>query len=364
MVQARDAALFTLLYGCGLRIAEALALDVARRPRSADAAAAGAAARATSSGIVPVLPVVREAIGRLAALTTRGRRPAAPLFLGVRGGRLDPAVAQRDLRQFRRLAGLPEHATPHALRHSFATHLLGRRRRSALHPGTARPCQPVHDPALHRGGHRPADGGLAHEPSARDPRARMSEDIETARDGMERATEAHERGEVPHARRAALVIAVLAAALAIAENGAKDAQTATLTDHIAASDVWAEYQAKSVRRSVFAQTADLLSALPNAADPAVAARVAHAKQEAARMQSEPAGKGMEQLAAEAHALERSRETHEHRYEGLEKAGGALQLAIVLVTVSVVTATRALMWGGAILGLLAALFGIATALAVI
>jgi len=120
--QARDVALFTLLYGSGLRIAEALALDVR------DAPCAGRPLRVIGKGskerVVPVLPAVAAAIADWLKLHPGASDPAAPLFIGVRGGRLDPAVAQRRLREFRRLAGLPEHATPHALRHSFATHLL------------------------------------------------------------------------------------------------------------------------------------------------------------------------------------------------------------------------------------------------
>jgi integrase/recombinase XerC len=117
--QARDTALFTLLYGCGLRIAEALALDV----RDARDAVLRVVGKGGKERIVPVLAVVREAIAAWLALHP-DPRPDSPLFLGVRGRRLDAAVAQRTLRHFRRLQGLPEHATPHALRHSFATHLL------------------------------------------------------------------------------------------------------------------------------------------------------------------------------------------------------------------------------------------------
>ena len=121
-VQARDVALFTLLYGCGLRIAEALSLDVS------DAPVVGRALRVTGKGAkqreVPVLPAVAEAVRCWLFLHPKAADPRAPLFMGVRGARLDPAVAQKALRDYRRLAGLPEHATPHALRHSFATHLL------------------------------------------------------------------------------------------------------------------------------------------------------------------------------------------------------------------------------------------------
>jgi len=120
-VQARDTALFTLLYGCGLRIAEALSLNVRDVPLP------GAALRMMGKGskerIVPVLPAVHDALATWLALHP-DRHPAAPLFPGVRGARLNAGVAQRAMRTYRRSAGLPEHATPHALRHSFATHLL------------------------------------------------------------------------------------------------------------------------------------------------------------------------------------------------------------------------------------------------
>jgi integrase/recombinase XerC len=122
-IQARDVALFTLLYGCGLRIAEALALNVADAPRPGSDAPLRVTGKGSKQRLVPVLPVVREAIAAWLRLHPRPA-PDAPLFVGARGLRLDPAVAQRTLREYRRLAGLPEHATPHALRHSFATHLL------------------------------------------------------------------------------------------------------------------------------------------------------------------------------------------------------------------------------------------------
>jgi integrase/recombinase XerC len=121
-MQARDTALFTLLYGCGLRIAEALSLNVADVPRS------GQPLRVTGKGskerLVPVLPAVAQAVAAWLHVHPAGRTSTAPLFVGLRGDRLNPGVAQRVLRAYRRLAGLPEHATPHALRHSFATHLL------------------------------------------------------------------------------------------------------------------------------------------------------------------------------------------------------------------------------------------------
>jgi integrase/recombinase XerC len=115
-------ALLTLLYGCGLRLGEALGLTRGEAPR-------GDALRVTGKGnkqrIVPVLPLVREAIDDYLADCPWRLAPGAPLFVGARGGPLNPGVVQRQMRRLRAMLGLPETATPHALRHSFATHLLG-----------------------------------------------------------------------------------------------------------------------------------------------------------------------------------------------------------------------------------------------
>lgn len=123
MVQARDTALFALLYGCGLRIAEVLALNVRDAPLPDADAMLRVVGKGSKERIVPVLPAVRQAVAAWLHHHPQ-RTPDSPLFVGIRGARLNPGVVQRTLRHYRALNGLPESATPHALRHSFATHLL------------------------------------------------------------------------------------------------------------------------------------------------------------------------------------------------------------------------------------------------
>lgn len=118
---ARDVALFSLLYGCGLRLGEALSLTVADRPRGDTLRVLG---KGSKERIVPVLPLVRDAIAAYLAQRPDGSPDTSALFIGARGGALNPGVVQRQMRRLRALLGLGERATPHALRHSFATHLL------------------------------------------------------------------------------------------------------------------------------------------------------------------------------------------------------------------------------------------------
>ena len=120
-IGARDAAVVTLLYGCGLRISEALGLTGAHWPM-------GEVLRITGKGgkerIVPVLPVARRAVETYLRLCPFEVEPAAPLFRGARGGPLNPRLISKVTEKARLQLGLPATATPHAMRHSFATHLL------------------------------------------------------------------------------------------------------------------------------------------------------------------------------------------------------------------------------------------------
>lgn len=117
----RDQALFTLLYGAGLRLSEALGLDVKDALQGDRVQVTGKGSKQRN---VPLLPIVREALAAYRAACPFADSKEAALFVGARGARLNAGVAERQMRRLRRTLGLPDSATPHALRHSFATHLL------------------------------------------------------------------------------------------------------------------------------------------------------------------------------------------------------------------------------------------------
>ncbi len=119
--EGRDRALFTLLYGCGLRIDEALSLNIADLPTNDELRVMG---KGGKERIVPVLSAVITAINAYRTVCPFAEKQDRPLFMGVKGTRLNQGVAQRAMRRIRNGLGLPNTATPHALRHSFATHLL------------------------------------------------------------------------------------------------------------------------------------------------------------------------------------------------------------------------------------------------
>lgn len=117
----RDKALFILLYATGMRISEALNLTGSCLPLSDRLAIVGKGKR---QRIVPIIPAIRDAINAYVESCPEIIEPDGPLFLGVKGGRLNASMAQKALRLYRRAMGLPEYVTPHALRHSCATHLM------------------------------------------------------------------------------------------------------------------------------------------------------------------------------------------------------------------------------------------------
>jgi integrase/recombinase XerC len=122
-IAARDAAILTLLYGCGLRLSEAL--DLTRRQAPLPGLAVlTVTGKGGKQRIVPLLPAVGEAVEAYLDCCPYRLDPDGPLFVGQRGGQLNPRLVQRLMERLRRGLNLPETATPHALRHSFATHLL------------------------------------------------------------------------------------------------------------------------------------------------------------------------------------------------------------------------------------------------
>jgi integrase/recombinase XerC len=121
-IAARNAAVLGLLYGSGLRISEALGLSRSDIPEGS------ASLRITGKGgktrVVPLLAAARQGVEAYLKLCPYAIAADAPLFVGARGGPLQPAIIQREMQKMRSALGLPDTATPHALRHSFATHLL------------------------------------------------------------------------------------------------------------------------------------------------------------------------------------------------------------------------------------------------
>ena len=123
---ARDAAVLALLYGSGLRISEALGLKRKEVPEPGKGDALIVTGKGNKTRMVPVLPQVLDLVAAYVAAFPGALPPEGPLFLGARGGPLSPRIVQLTMERLRGALSLPDSATPHALRHSFATHLLAR----------------------------------------------------------------------------------------------------------------------------------------------------------------------------------------------------------------------------------------------
>lgn len=169
----------------------------------------------------------------------------------------------------------------------------------------------------------------------------------------------------PWARWVALLVAIMAAVLAMTEIGGKGAQTQYLTHHIALSDDWAFYQARLLRATVRESELQLLGSLPNASDPAVQARIKDAQDYSARMRDDPkGGEGMKQLAEKARVQQEQRDEAFHRYHNYEFAVGALEIAITLASVSILTRIRTLTVVSAVIGVAAGVGAACVALHVV
>jgi tellurite resistance protein len=176
----------------------------------------------------------------------------------------------------------------------------------------------------------------------------MSESMEV----HEHAQEAAEGGR----KHAALLIAIIAAGLAFCEQGAQHADTRMTESAVAATDIWAEYQAKSIRANEARGLATVAGALQTTSPEAGAKLQEQFANDIARFETDPKS-GKAALAARAHELEAERDHAHERLEAFDNAAAALQLGIVLTTASVITGSMMLIYGGLALGLVGAGFAL-------
>ena len=162
----------------------------------------------------------------------------------------------------------------------------------------------------------------------------------------------------PSNKKIALLIAVLALVLAISETLSKAYQTEVITKQVEASDLWAFFQAKSIRSTSTILALEHAQASGLADDPKAADTVAKWKNNLKRYDSEPeTGEGRKELAARAKKAEQQRDIVNHKYHNLEISSGMLQVAIVLASASIITNVALLAWLSGALGLVAVGFGV-------
>ena len=322
-ILARDAAVMALLYGSGLRISEALGLKRRDVPQPGEGDVLIVTGKGNKTRMVPVLQNVLALIADYVAMCPHPLRAGQARSLSApAAGRLSPRIIQLTMERMRGALGLPDSATPHALRHSFATHLLSPRRRSARDPGAARPRLALDHADLYRHRQRAAARSLSQRASARLTRRALATsivptysrrhaglplapdtvvrqswrrsiaggDIMSAHESMEHAEHAeHASGEN---RKIALLIAVIALCLALSETLGKGAQTESISKNVEASNLWAFFQAKSIRRTVVQTAAEqaklsLGTASDDAAKAALQKQIDDWQKTAARYRSEP-----------------------------------------------------------------------------
>ena len=186
-------------------------------------------------------------------------------------------------------------------------------------------------------------------------------DIEIATDSLERHEKLREEPHDNHGRRMALLIGILAAVLALSEMAERSSQNAYLAHNIAVANDYAFYQARQARALILTQTAELLQAVNPAPSAATQKQIADNEAEAKRItENGEHGNGLKQIQARADAESQERDTALHRYEWYEIVTSALQIAIVLASVSVVIHWRPVAYVGAAMGAAAAVLALLVA----